>query len=115
MINRNTSTARRRSHTPVIYWTVPAHNVTKRTKRKKILLKLRVLLVYLGFTTGAAEKLCVRFYRNGGTAFSKTCNRIIQDNVKVGFLLNIELIVYPLTRVIASQFISIDQNTISLS
>lgn len=104
MINRNTSTARRRSHTPVIYWTVPAHNVTKRIKRrKKILLKLRVLLVYLGFTTGAAEnELCVRFYRNGGTAFSKTCNRIIKDNVKVGWLLNIELIIYPLTRVIAS-------------
>lgn len=91
MINRNTSTARRRSHTPVIYWTVPAHNVTKRIKRrKKILLKLRVLLLYLGFTTGAAgNELCVRFYRNGGTAFSKTCNRIIQD-VEVGLLLNIE-------------------------
>lgn len=35
MINEATFADRRRIHTPIIYWTIQAHNVTKQNKTKK--------------------------------------------------------------------------------
>lgn len=71
MINEATFADRRRIHTPVIFWTIQAHNVTKQKKKGKKTLKLRVSLVYLGFTRGREISSLFDFNETAGAGLAK--------------------------------------------